>query len=68
MHERKRKPLFHAIIVSIILLTVGSVIFVKMMKGHKENYRVIEQCFERFDKDIVIVKESFGSAIACSEN
>lgn len=56
-----------AIVGSILILTVGGVLFNQIYKNHQANELIIEKCFENFDKvdEVVIKKDGFWSPVIC---
>ena len=58
-----------AIIVSVVILTIGSVLFFQIVKNHQANELIIDKCFESFDKEgkVVVKKDGFWSPVSCEE-
>jgi hypothetical protein len=58
-----------AIILSVIILTVGSVVIFQIGKNHQANELIIDKCFENFDKEgkVVVKKNSFWSPVSCEK-
>ncbi|WP_342576016.1 hypothetical protein MHH37_09275 [Solibacillus sp. FSL K6-1781] len=56
-----------AIVGSILILTIGGVLFNQIYKNHHANELIIEKCFENFDKvdEVVIKKDGFWSPVIC---
>ena len=52
-----------AIVGSVLILTIGGLVFNKMHKNYQANELIIEKCFENFDKveEVVIKKDGFWS-------
>lgn len=59
-----------AIVGSVLILTIGGIIFNQIYKNHQANELIIEKCFENFDKDgeVVIKKDGFWSPVICKKN
>lgn len=58
-----------AIIISITILTVGSVAITQIVKNHQANQLIIEKCFDNFDHEgnVVVEKKSFWSPVTCEK-
>lgn len=58
------------VLVSVIILTIGSVIIAQIYHQHQANKRIIDECFEKFDtgSEIVVNKESFWSSVSCEKS
>lgn len=58
-----------AITVTVIIVTIGSVMIVQIGKNHQANERIIDQCFEHFEKEgqVVVKKEGFWSPVSCEK-
>ena len=56
-----------AIVGSVLILTIGGLVFNKMHKNYQANELIIEKCFENFDKveEVVIKKDGFWSPVTC---
>ncbi|MBP2080188.1 hypothetical protein [Oceanobacillus polygoni] len=56
-----------AIIISVIILAVGSVAIFQIGKNHQANEIIIDKCFQNFDKEgkVVVKKDSFWSPVSC---
>lgn len=75
LHERSvslnnNKPSVILVVVgSVFILTIGGFVFNQTYKTHQANERIIEQCFERFDKvgEVVIKKDGFLSPVICEK-
>lgn len=55
------------IVLCTLILTVGSISFVKIVESHRANEQIIETCFEQFAEDgnVVVVKGSIWSGVSC---
>ena len=58
-----------AIVGSVLILTIGGLVFNKMHKNYQANELIIEKCFENFDKveEVVIKKDGFWSPVTCEK-
>ncbi|NYF23694.1 hypothetical protein [Sporosarcina sp. JAI121] len=58
-----------AIIVSVTILTIGSVLIIQMGKNHQTNTLIIEKCFDKFDKEgtVMVEKKNFWSLVTCEK-
>ena len=56
-----------AIVGSVLILTIGGLVFNNMLKNYQANELIIEKCFENFDKveEVVIKKDGFWSPVTC---
>jgi hypothetical protein len=61
--------MFAAIIISAIILAVGSVVIFQIGKNHQANEIIIDKCFENFDNEgkVVVKKNSFWSPVSCEK-
>ena len=57
------------IVGSILILTIGGLLFNQIYKNHQANELIIEKCFENFDKveEVVIKKDGFWSPVICEK-
>lgn len=58
-----------AVIGSVLILTIGGLVFNQMQNNHQANERIIEKCFENFDEveKVMITKEGFWSPVICEK-
>lgn len=58
-----------AIVGSVLILTIGGLVFNQIHKNYQANELIIERCFENFDKveEVVIKKDSFWSPVTCEK-
>lgn len=58
-----------AILGSVAILTIGSLVFNQIYKNHQTNEIIIEKCFDNFDKEgeVVVKKEGFWSPVICEK-
>ena len=58
-----------AIVGSVLILTIGGLVFNKMHKNYQANQLIIENCFDNFDKveEVVIKKDGFWSPVTCEK-
>ncbi|MFS0824687.1 hypothetical protein [Bacillus sp. 1P02SD] len=68
MNKNKLK-MFAAIIISVIIIAVGSVAIFQIGKNHQVNKIIIDKCFENFNKEgkVVVKKDSFWSPVSCEK-
>ena len=65
----KKRLNWIALIVCVLILTVGTVVFVQITKNHQANEQIIKECFEKFTTDsaVVVKKEGFWSPVSCEK-
>ncbi|MGD6896591.1 hypothetical protein [Bacillus sp. OG2] len=70
MKKNKQVQMMLAIIGSIAILTIGTVIGIQIGKNHQVNKQIIDQCFESFDTErtVTIKKEGFWSPVSCEKH
>lgn len=58
-----------ALVGSVVILTVGGLVFNQMYKNHQANQLIIEKCFDKFDEvaEVVIKKDGFWSPVSCEK-
>lgn len=58
-----------AIVGSVLILTIGGLVFNQIHKNYQANELIIEKCFENFDKveEVVIKKDGFWSPVTCEK-
>lgn len=58
-----------AIVGSVLILTIGGLVFNQIHKNYQVNELIIEKCFENFDKveEVVIKKDGFWSPVTCEK-
>lgn len=55
-------------LVSILIVTTGTTLFMKLKKTHQANQLMIEECFDDFgEANIVVTKENFWSSASCEK-
>jgi len=61
--------MFAAIIISVIILALGSVVIFQIGKNHQANEIIIDKCFENFDREgkVVVKKDGFWSPVSCEK-
>ncbi|MCG7333757.1 hypothetical protein MHZ95_00540 [Sporosarcina sp. ACRSM] len=67
--SKNKLNIFIAIIVSVIIVAVGSVTIFQIVKNHQANELIIDKCFENFDKEekVVVKKGGFWSPVSCEK-
>ena len=67
--NKNKLNMLAAIIISVIILAVGSVVIFQIGKNYQANEIIIDKCFDNFDKEgtVVVKKDSFWSPVSCEK-
>lgn len=64
------KKRFLSIFLTVGIIVVSTMVFVKMTKNHQANQLIIDECFENVNENatMVVVKGNFWSPVSCEYN
>ena len=65
--KKNKVSMIIAIIVSVTIITIGSVMIIQIVKNDQASKLVIEKCFDNFDSkgSVVVEKDNFWSPVTC---